>query len=66
MTAAGIAKYTKKQQSRATNMQCFCIRDQKPFIIFLIAWKSGQENIADYFTKHHSTKNHKLVCPVYL
>ena len=34
--------------------------------IFLIAWKAGQENLSDYFTKHHSIKQHKRVRPIYL
>ena len=49
----------KQQQSRTMNMCYFWIRDQNIFKNFLIAWKSGQENIAYYFTKHHSVKHHK-------
>ena len=65
-TAAGNAKNTiKQQQSGATNMQYFWICGQKHFKS-LIAWKARQENLADYFTKHHSSKRHKLVCPIYL
>ena len=33
---------------------------------FLIAWKAGQENITESFTKHHSKKHHKRVRPVYI
>ena len=32
----------------------------------IIAWKSGQINLADYFKKLHSVKHHKRVRPVYL
>ena len=32
----------------------------------LIAWKSGQENLAEYFTKHNYEKHHKRVRPIYL
>ena len=33
---------------------------------FLIVWKSGQENLAEYFTKNHSVKHHKRVHHIYL
>ena len=26
----------------------------------LIMWKTVQENLADYFTKHHSAKHHNV------
>ena len=32
---------------------------------FLIAWKSVQEKLADYFRKYHSEKHHKHVRPIY-
>ena len=66
-TAAGTANNTiKKQQSRATNMQYFWIHGQKTLKDFLIAWKSGQGNLANYLTKYHSAKHHKLVRTIYL
>ena len=49
------------------DIQYSWIIDQKIcFFLFLIAWKVGQENIAEIITKHHSTKLHKFVCPFYL
>ena len=33
---------------------------------FLITWKSVQENLVDYFTKHHYEKHHKRVRPIYI
>ena len=33
---------------------------------FLIIWKFGQENLADYFTKKYSAKHHKRVHPIYI
>ena len=47
-------------------MRYFWIHDQKTFKQFLIAWKSGQENISDYYTKHHYAKHHKKIHPIYL
>jgi hypothetical protein len=29
-------------------------------------WKSGKTNLVDYHTKHHSTKHHEEVCPLYV
>ena len=29
-------------------------------------WHPGQENIADYVSKHHDAKHHKTVRPLYL
>ena len=66
-TASGIANDTIKQKrSCATNTRYFWIRDQKTLIFFLIARKVGQENLADYFTKHNYVKLHKRVCSIYL
>ena len=53
-TAAGIDNDTINQQkSNKMNMRYFCISDQKTSRDFLVEWKPGQENIAEYFTKHH-------------
>ena len=66
-TVSGISNNTiKQQQSCAINMRYFGIRDQKMLENFLIAWKSGQENPADCFTKHHFENHHKCVCLIYL
>ena len=43
----------------------FGLETKKPLKI-LIPWKSGQENLADYFTKHHYVKHHKMVRLIYL
>ena len=32
---------------------------------FLISWKEGQENVADYFIKHHSAKHRKRARLIY-
>ena len=47
------------------NMRYFWISDQKTSRDFLVEWKSGQENIAEYFTKHHYVRHHKRVLPIY-
>ena len=31
-----------------------------------VKWSPGQENLADYASKHHDEKHHKTVRPLYL
>ena len=31
-----------------------------------IQWQPGQENLDDYISKHHDSKNHKIVRPWYI
>ena len=51
-TDTGIVNDTIKQHISLTmNMRYFGICDQKTLTNFLIAWKSVQENLAEYFTK---------------
>eukprot|EP00804_Cyclotella_cryptica_P007704 CCRYP_001322-RA/>CCRYP_001322-RA protein AED:0.33 eAED:0.33 QI:0/0/0/1/0/0/2/0/410 len=52
-TASGIANDTvKKQRSCSTEMHFFWVTDQVNRRNFQIMWHPGQENLADYFTKH--------------
>jgi hypothetical protein len=56
--AAGIANETVKQRrSKAIDIK------QGQFIIH---WSKGTDNLADYFTKHHSPAHHKHICSNYL
>ena len=48
------------------DMRIHWMRDrikQKQFVLY---WKPGQENLADYPTKHHTGRHHKKVRPIYL
>eukprot|EP00804_Cyclotella_cryptica_P005556 CCRYP_003061-RA/>CCRYP_003061-RA protein AED:0.38 eAED:0.32 QI:0/0/0/1/0/0/3/0/444 len=55
-TATGIANNTvKKQWSRSMEIRHFQVR-----------WQPGQENLADYFTKHFEAWHHISVRPWYL
>ena len=66
-TAAGIANNSvKKQQSRSMEMRFFWVADQCKMQNFDIQWHPGQENLADYFTKHFHGKHHQEVRPWYL
>jgi hypothetical protein len=53
-TAVGIANNTvKRQRSRAMEMRFFWIGDRVAQDMYQVAWHPGQENLADYQSKHH-------------
>ena len=67
LTAVGIANDSvKKQRSRAMEMRFFRVTDQVALGNFNVTWHPGQENLADYFTKHFDAKHHQTVRPWYL
>ena len=66
-TAVGIANNTVKQQrSRSMEMRYFYICDLVKHGIVNVKWRPGQENLADYASKHYDAKHHKTVRPLYL
>ena len=66
-TAVGIANETiKKQRSRSMEMRFFWVTDQVQRSFFNVRWHPGQENLANYFTKHFDAKHHQEVRPWYL
>jgi hypothetical protein len=65
--AAGIANETVKQRrSKAMDMRFYWVRDRVRQGHFLIHWRKGSDNLADYFTKHHSPSHHRLMHQRYL
>ena len=42
-------------------MRFFWVTDQVMYGAFDVQWHPGQENLADYFTKHFDTKHHREV-----
>ena len=66
-TAAGIANnHIKQQRSKAIDMRFYWVRDcidQNQFHVF---WRPGSENLADYFTKHHTATHHQRMRSQYL
>ena len=63
-TATGIANDSmKKQRSRSMEMQFFWVTDQVKNGSFDVQWHPGAENLADYFTKHFTSKHHQEVRP---
>jgi hypothetical protein len=66
-TAVGIANNTvKRQRSRAMEMRFFWIGDKVAQDMYQVAWHPGQENLADYQSKHHIGSHHVAVRPWYL
>jgi hypothetical protein len=65
--ASGIANNTVKQRrSKAIDMRFYWIKDRVAQGQFLVHWRRGLDNLADYFTKHHSPAHHKLMRSRYL
>jgi hypothetical protein len=65
--AAGLSNETVKQRrSKAIDMRFYWIRDRIKQGQFLVYWAPGTDNLADYFTKHHSPAHHKLMRSRYL
>jgi hypothetical protein len=57
--AVGLAHNTVKQRrSKAIDMRFYWIRDRIQQGHFLVYWRPGSENDADYFSKHHPAKHH--------
>jgi hypothetical protein len=65
--AAGIVNSTVKQRrSKAIDMRFYWVKDRVEKGEFLIYWARGKDNLADYFTKHHSPAHHRLMRSRYL
>ncbi len=65
--AEGIANDTVKQKrSKAMDMRFYWIRDRVRQGHLKIHWKKGQDNLADYHTKHHPASHHRQMRPIYL
>ena len=66
-TAVGIANNTvKRQRSRSMEMRFFWISDKCAQDMYALHWHPGQENLADYQSKHHTGAHHTKVRPWYL
>jgi len=65
--ALGIINDTVKQRrSRAMDMRLYWIKDRVAQDQFDVHWRKGSDNLADYFTKHHSPSHHRLMRSWYL
>jgi len=64
-TTAGMANDTVKQRrSKAINMRYYWIRVRQGQ--FIVHWKRGADNDADYFSKHHAPARHRRMRSRYL
>jgi hypothetical protein len=63
----GIANDTVKQRrSKAIDMRFYWIKDRVANGEFIVHWRRGLENDADYFTKHHAPSHHRCMRSRYL
>jgi hypothetical protein len=66
-TAVSIANITvKRQRSRSMEMRFFLVCDKVAQDVYDVRWQLGQENLADYQSKHHIGTHHQAVHPWYL
>ena len=66
-TSADIANNNvKRQRSCSMEIRYFYICDIVKHGIVNVKWHLGQENLADYASKHHDEKHHKTVRPLFL
>ena len=66
-TANGFLNETIKQKrTKAIDMRFYWVLDRIKQNHFRIFWKPGSENLADYFTKHHSPTHHKRMRPFFI
>ena len=56
----------KQQRSKTIEMRFCWLKDRAEQGQFKIHWAPGDENWADYFTKHHSSTHHQVLRPVFL
>jgi hypothetical protein len=65
--ASGIANKTIKQRrSKAIDMCFYWVKDRVEQKQFIIYWRPGLTNLADYFSKHHSPAHHRKMRSHYL
>jgi hypothetical protein len=66
-TATGYTNGTIKQKcTKAMDMRFYWIKDRVKQGQFNVYWGPGYQNLADYFTKHHSPAHHKRMHKIYI
>jgi len=58
--------HAKQKRTKAMDMRYNWILDRQVQSHFQVLWRPGKDNLADYFTKHHSTVHHKRMRRVYV
>jgi hypothetical protein len=65
-TATGYRNGTIEQKhTKAMDMRFYWIKDRVKQGQFNVYWGPGYQNLADYFTKHHSPAHHKRMREIY-
>jgi hypothetical protein len=60
MAATGYSNDTIKQKrTKAIDMRFYWIKDRVKQGQYNVYWGLGYQNLAEYFTKHHSPAHHK-------
>ena len=60
-TATGfIHNNINMKRTKSWDMRYHWLQDRTTRKQFNVYWEKGKNNDADYFTKHHSTKHHRL------
>ena len=63
----GIAnRNVKQRKSKAMEMRFYWVQDRVHQKHFIIYWRPGEQNLADYFTKHYPAAHHQQIRPQYL
>jgi hypothetical protein len=66
-TATGYRNGTIKQKrTKAMDMRFHWIKNRFKHGQFNVYWGQGYQNLADYFTKHHSPAHHKRMREIYI
>jgi hypothetical protein len=66
-TATGYGNGTIKQKrTKAMDMRFYWIKDRVKQGQFNVYWGPGYQNLADYYTKHHSPAHHKRMSEIYI
>jgi hypothetical protein len=66
-TATGYSNGTVKQKrTKAMDMRFYWVKDRVKKGQFNVYWGPGYQNLADYFTKHHSPAHHKRMRDIYI
>jgi hypothetical protein len=66
-TATGYSNGTIKQKlTKAMDIPFYWIKDRVKQGQFNVYWVPGYQNLADYFTKHHSPAHHKRMRKIYI
>jgi hypothetical protein len=67
ITATGYINGTIKQKcTKSMDMRFYWIKDRVKQGQFKIYWGPGFQNLADFFTKHHSPAHHRRIRDVYI